>query len=52
VLQSVLENFQQFEPQVVKDTLDILAMLIDWTELHYFQAIIQEFCMQILQNPQ
>ena len=37
ILQSVLENYQSFDEKIVKDTLNILAQLIDWNELKYFQ---------------
>ena len=45
---TILENHAHFDPQVVKDTLNVFAQLIDWNDLQYFESMVKA-CIQFLQ---
>ena len=37
---AVVNNHEQFETGTVKDTMVVIAQLIDWNELQYFSEIV------------
>ena len=45
----VLQNYQSFPKNDVRDTLFVLAQLIDWNELVDFEPLVMP-CMQLLQD--
>ena len=47
----VLTNMQTLDSKMVADTLHVLAQLIDWNELQYFESLVQS-CIEFLQNPE
>jgi hypothetical protein len=47
----ILQNYTQFDLKITRSTLEIFAQLIDWNDLHHFEAMVQS-CIQLLQNPE
>ena len=45
----VLEHFQQYKGDEVRDTLFVLAQLIDWNDLGDFEPLVNP-CLQLLQD--
>ncbi len=37
----VLNNFESHDKKLVKDTLFVMAQLIDWNDLQYFEQLVQ-----------
>ena len=46
---TVLEHHAHFDPEVVKDTLNVFAQLIDWNDLAHFESIVKS-CIQCLSD--
>lgn len=46
---TVLANYTQLDEALVARTLDVLAQLIDWNDLSYFESLVQS-CISFLQQ--
>ena len=40
LMEVIIKNAQNFDDKTVKQTFKILAQLIDWNELSYFETLI------------